>query len=79
MDIVELTSEGLKKVGTWNSTEGVNISRPTITDLEGEGESLHNKSFVVLTSLVSRLSFLLFLKIFFFFFKIFFRPILTGC
>lgn len=52
MDIVELSANGLEKVGTWNSTEGVNISRPTPPKLDKEGESLHNKSFIVLISLV---------------------------
>lgn len=53
MDIIELTQNGLEKIGAWNVTEGVNMSRPELPGLGGEEDSLHNKSFVVLTSLVS--------------------------
>lgn len=54
LDIVELNSkEGLKKIGTWNSTEGVNFTR-TYGDVYTQiVESLQNKTFIVTTILVS--------------------------
>ncbi|XP_044006778.1 glutamate receptor ionotropic, kainate 2 isoform X4 [Aphidius gifuensis] len=52
LDIIELNSkEGLKKIGTWNSTEGVNFTR-TFGDVYTQiVESLQNKTFIVTTLL----------------------------
>ncbi|XP_063982434.1 glutamate receptor ionotropic, kainate 1 isoform X2 [Diachasmimorpha longicaudata] len=52
LDIIELNSkEGLKKIGTWNSTEGVNFTR-TFGDVYTQiVESLQNKTFIVTTIL----------------------------
>lgn len=54
LDIIELnTKDGLKKIGTWNSTEGVNFTR-TFGDVYTQiVESLQNKTFIVTTILVS--------------------------
>lgn len=48
----ELTGDGLKKVGSWNSTHGLNMTRPQpdVTHLESEN-SLVNKSFIVLIAI----------------------------
>ena len=55
LDIIELNSkEGLKSIGTWNSTNGLNFTR-SYGDVYTEiVESLQNKTFVVTTILVSR-------------------------
>lgn len=53
LDVVELKSSGLEKVGSWHQETGLNISRmsmPTVTD---EG-SLSNRSFIVITALVTK-------------------------
>ena len=54
LDIIELnTKEGLKNIGTWNSTKGVNFTR-SFGDVYTEiVESLQNKTFIVTTILVS--------------------------
>lgn len=49
---MELSSIGLIKIGIWNSTEGLNISRPVIEDALHDDGSLHNRTFTVLISLV---------------------------
>lgn len=52
LDIVELSKDGLRKVGTWNSTEGVNYTR-TYGDSQREiVEILQNKTLVVTAILV---------------------------
>ncbi|CAD6205052.1 GSCOCG00003119001-RA-CDS [Cotesia congregata] len=53
LDIIELNNkEGLKKIGVWNSTEGVNFTR-TFSDAYTQiVESLQNKTFIVSTILV---------------------------
>ncbi|XP_026481358.1 glutamate receptor ionotropic, kainate 3-like [Ctenocephalides felis] len=52
LDVVELGSAGLVKIGSWNSTEGLNITREYETPLEyGDDFSLRNKSFIVLTAI----------------------------
>lgn len=53
LDIVELTKEGLTKIGTWNSTEGVNFTRTYREVYTQIVESLQNKTFIVTTILVS--------------------------
>jgi ionotropic glutamate receptor len=53
LDIIELSPLGLRKVGTWNSTQGVNLTR-TYTDQQKEiKEILANKTLVVSTILSS--------------------------
>ncbi|XP_049845011.1 glutamate receptor ionotropic, kainate 2 isoform X1 [Schistocerca gregaria] len=53
LDIVELNKDGLKKIGTWNSTEGVNFTRTYGEVYTQIVESLQNKTFVVTTILSS--------------------------
>lgn len=53
LDVVELSINGLIKIGLWNSTEGLNITRPIIEDDLHDDGSLHNRTFTVLISLVS--------------------------
>lgn len=54
LDIIELDSSGLNKVSEWNATHGVTSARqaPPSSAVADEG-SLRNRSFVVLTALVS--------------------------
>ena len=53
LEIIELASDGIQKVGSWTPSEGLNMSRyqPT-SGTAGSDESMRNKSFVVLTALV---------------------------
>ncbi|XP_044732050.1 glutamate receptor ionotropic, kainate 2-like isoform X2 [Chrysoperla carnea] len=52
LQIVELTSNGLQKIGTWNSTEGLNITRTQVAHHESEQvANFKNKTFLVLTAL----------------------------
>lgn len=55
LEVIELTQSGINKVGVWNSTEILNISRPIIEEtpkiIEG---SLKDKSFKVLVALVRK-------------------------
>lgn len=53
LDIVELTREGLKKIGTWNASEGVNFTRTYGEAYTQIVEIIQNKTFVVTTILVS--------------------------
>ncbi|XP_024943087.1 glutamate receptor ionotropic, kainate 2 isoform X6 [Cephus cinctus] len=54
LDIIELNSkEGLKKIGTWNSTNGVNFTRTYGDAYTQIVESLQNKTFIVTTILSS--------------------------
>lgn len=52
VDIIELTWSGIAKVGVWNATEGLNITRNQITSSIIDDGSLKNKTFVVITALV---------------------------
>lgn len=52
LDIIELSKEGLKKIGTWNSTEGVNFTRTYGEIYTQIVEIIQNKTFVVSTILV---------------------------
>ena len=54
LDVVELNKDGLKKIGTWNSTEGINFTRGYSEVLTQIVESLQNRTFVVTTILVSQ-------------------------
>lgn len=51
IEIVELVTDGLKKIGTWNTSDGLDLARahPAIDE---SILSLRNKTFVVLTALV---------------------------
>ncbi|KAH0820074.1 hypothetical protein GEV33_002720 [Tenebrio molitor] len=51
LDIIELSKEGLKKIGTWNSTEGVNFTRTYGEAYTQIVEIIQNKTFVVTTIL----------------------------
>lgn len=52
LDIVELSTNGMRKVGTWNSTQGVNFTR-TFSEQQIEiVENLRNKTLVVTMILV---------------------------
>lgn len=53
LDIVELSKDGLQKIGTWNSTEGVNFTRTYNETLTQIKESLQNKTFIVTSKIVS--------------------------
>lgn len=71
LDIVELGSNGLRKVGTWNSTQGANFTR-TYGDQQKEiVEILQNKTLVVTTILVRE--FIFFFSIIKNFIEIFYR------
>lgn len=52
VDIVELTSAGVTKIGTWNSTDGLSVTRIIENTVAIETGSLRNKTFIVLTTLV---------------------------
>nr|CAD7263695.1 unnamed protein product [Timema shepardi] len=52
LDIMELGMTGLHKVGTWNSTEGLNLTRIAKVSTEIPGDDiLLNKTLVVLTAI----------------------------
>ncbi|KAB0791738.1 hypothetical protein PPYR_03538 [Photinus pyralis] len=51
LDIVELSREGLKKIGTWNASAGVNFTRTYGEAYTQIVEILQNKTFVVTTIL----------------------------
>lgn len=53
LDIIELGKDGLRKIGTWNASEGVNLTRTYGEVYTQIVESLHNKTFVVTTILVN--------------------------
>lgn len=54
LEIIELASDGIKKIGNWNSSIGLNISRDYVhSSYIIDNMSLQNKSFIVLTALVS--------------------------
>lgn len=52
LDIIELTSSGIAKVGQWNASEGLNITRNYEATSNIDDGSLKNKTFIVLTALV---------------------------
>lgn len=53
-DIITLREDGLKTIGTWNSTIGLNFSQ-TYTETYTEiVESLQSKHFIITTLLVRR-------------------------
>jgi len=63
LELVDLTQNGLRVTGTWNTKTGINISTnaDTETVLNGKEFDLRNRSFVVITALV-RIVFSLFLR-----------------
>jgi len=56
LDIMELSYNGLQRIGTWNSTEndGLRITRLVPPPSGQDSDSLQNKTFIVLTALVMR-------------------------
>lgn len=53
LDIIELSPVGMRKIGDWNSTQGVNFTR-TFGDQQTEiVENLKNKTLIVTMILVS--------------------------
>ena len=53
LDIVELKRDGLVKVGAWDPTNGANFTRNYSKTTTEVVESLHNKTLIVSTILVS--------------------------
>lgn len=53
LDILELDENGISKIGTWNNSKGISIRRPTTEDIYYDPLSLRNKTFIVITCLVS--------------------------
>lgn len=54
LELYELQSIGVKGIGTWNSSIGLNIDRyQPLTSFNSEELPLNNKSFKVLTAIVS--------------------------
>lgn len=54
LDLIELASDGVQKFGTWNSSTGLNITRAPVPKISALADgTLQNKSFIVLTALVS--------------------------
>ncbi|XP_076630842.1 kainate-type ionotropic glutamate receptor subunit 1D isoform X3 [Colletes latitarsis] len=52
LDIIELNNkDGLKKIGTWNSTKGINFTRSYKEEYIQIVENLQNKTFIVTTIL----------------------------
>lgn len=52
LDVIELNKEGLSKIGSWNSTEGINFTRTYGEAYTQIVESLMNKTFTVCIILV---------------------------
>lgn len=53
LDILELHEKGIGKIGTWNHSKGISITRATTEDINDDPLSLRNKTFIVITCLVS--------------------------
>lgn len=54
LDVLELQEMGLQKVGSWNNTAKLNMTRDGVPSQVDEGsQSLSNTTFTVITSLVS--------------------------
>lgn len=54
LDIIDLTRDGLRKIGTWNSSEGVNFTRTYGEQYTQIVELIQNKTFIVTTILVRK-------------------------
>lgn len=52
VDVIELTSSGIAKIGQYNSSDGLNITRSYEKTSSIDDGSLKNKTFIVLTALV---------------------------
>lgn len=52
LDVIELSASGLRKVGDWNSTQGVNFTRTYIDQHAEIVENLKNKTLIVTAILV---------------------------
>lgn len=52
LDVIELSPSGLRKVGSWNSTQGVNFTRSFGEQQQEIAENLRNKTLIVTTLLV---------------------------
>lgn len=54
LEVLELTSEGLKQIGTWNSTMKIQtLKGKSLETFDGNENSIRNKSLIVMTVLVS--------------------------
>lgn len=51
VEVIELATDGIRKIGTWNSTDGLYLAR-AVPSVDESILSLRNKTFVVLTALV---------------------------
>ncbi|XP_073988845.1 kainate-type ionotropic glutamate receptor subunit 1D isoform X1 [Rhodnius prolixus] len=51
LEIIELTKNGLQKIGSWNSTEGINFTRTYNEMIHQIVENLSNKTMIVTTIL----------------------------
>lgn len=59
LDVLELASDGLQKVGTWNASKGIQSIRGKVFDGgQGDPNTLRNKTLLVLTVIVSLNAFL---------------------
>jgi glutamate receptor, ionotropic, invertebrate len=55
LDIIELTHEGIKKVGSWDRVEHLKMNRePEISNSAVDDGTLRNKTFIVVTVIVSK-------------------------
>lgn len=54
LDVVEVNKEGLSKIGTWNSSQGINFTRSFVESYSNIVDNLHNKTLVVTLILVRR-------------------------
>lgn len=52
LDIIEIGPTGLRKIGNWNSTQGVNFTRTFGEQQQEIAENLKNKTLIVTTILV---------------------------
>lgn len=52
LDVVELSKDGLRQIGTWNSTQGVNFTRSYKESQKEISEILQNRTLIVTTILV---------------------------
>lgn len=53
LDIIELSPNGMRKIGDWNSTQGVNFTRSFGEQQTEIVENLKNKTLVITMILVS--------------------------
>lgn len=56
VEVLELGAHGIFQIGLWNTTEGFTVTREApVLDYSDDG-SIENKTFIVLTALVSRVA-----------------------